>query len=1531
MTRTTNKIFSAITILALMLMALPMQSASAVSTSVVISQFQVAGTTAADEFVEIHNIGTTSIDLNGYRLVYRSATGASDINLAAWTSSTIVPAGGYYLVAAAVSGTTNPAGYDDTVVPDATYTHSGTGSLAGAGGGFAIRNGAANTGTIIDSVGYGTATNAFIETAVTTAPASNASRARKSLACQDTDNNSSDFETVNPSTPRNTASPAQTCAVITTPNLSINDASVNEGNSGTTSLNFTVSLSAPAGPGGVTFDIATADDTATTADNDYTANSLTGQTIPAGSSSYTFSVLVNGDAVVEANQTFLVNVTNVTGANVTDGQGQGTIQNDDTTTSTSEVVISQVYGGAGCTTAGCSTYTNDYIELYNRSANSVDLTGWSVQYASATGASWQTTPLSGSIAPGQYYLVQEGGNANGVSSLPTPNATGSINMSAGAAKVALVNSTTALSGTGCPISSPIVDFVGYGATANCSEGGANAPAPSTTMAIFRAGNGATDTDNNAADFSTGTPNPRNTPPPQPNLSINDVSLAEGNSGTTTYTFTVTLSSPAGAGGVTFDIATADGTATAPSDYTANSLTGQTIAAGNSSQTFNVSVNGDTTDEGADETFFVNVTNVTGAIVVDGQGLGTIVNDDVNVCTQTFTPIYSIQGSGTAAAITGNVTTQGVVVGDFETTAGVQGFYLQDATGDGNAATSDGILVFTGTANTVNAGDVVRVTAVARERFNQTALMGANDNNTPVPAASIITCGTGSVPVTDITMPFASTTFLERYEGMYIRFPQSLVIAEYFNYDQFGEIVLALPLDGEERPYSGTAVEEPGALANARTLANSLRRITLDDAQGGSNPAVLRHPNGDPFSLTNRFRGGDLVANAIGVLGFDFSLYRIYPTGPAEYTSVNPRSAAPEEVGGRLRVAAMNTLNFFLTLDPLDDPSNPDNPADNICGPASNKQDCRGADQSQPDEFTRQRNKLLAALAGLDADVIGLNELENTPGVEPLADIVSGLPGYAYIDTGVTGTDTIRVGIIYKPSTVSPVGAPAILDDQAFVNPRDATVDRNRPAVAQTFEEIATGARFTVVVNHLKSKGSGCGAGDDDTTMGQGNCNLTRTLSAQVLVDWLATDPTGSGDPDFLIMGDLNSYAMEDPIDAIKLGADDTAGTGDDFTNLIFDYQGRYAYSYTFDGQAGYLDHALANVSLAAQVTGAADWHINSDEPDVVDYDTSFKPASQEALYEPNPYRSSDHDPVVVGLNLTIPNRAPAANDDNATTDEDTPATINVFANDSDADADTLTITALTQPANGTAVDNGDGTVTYTPNADFNGSDSFTYTISDGQGGTDTATVNVTVNAVNDAPSFTSGGNVTVAEDSGAYSAAWATNISAGAANESGQALTFTVTNNTNPALFSAAPSIASNGTLSFTSAANASGTASITVALKDDGGTANGGQDTSAPVTFTITVTAVNDNPVANPDTATVKKNSSVAIFILANDSDPDGGTLSVSGFTQPAHGSITYSAKNQNFRYTPAKGFSGTDTFTYTISDGQGGTATTTVTITVQ
>src|SRR5205085_2747007 len=431
------------------------------------------------------------------------------------------------------------------------------------------------------------------------------------------------------------------------PVLSINDVDANEGDTGPSTFSFTVSLSQPAQAGGVVFDIATVDGTATTAANDYVARSLTSQMIPAGQSTYTFDVTVNGDKLVEPNETFFVNVTNVTGGTVLDGQGQGAIQNDDV----ANLKISQVFGGGNNSGA---TLQHDFVEIFNAGSTTVDfaVTPHSVQYA-GVGSNFgtnKTNLTTGIIAPGKYFLVQEsGGTTNGIA-VPTADATGSINLGSTAGKVALVVGTNALASLTCPgddgtspfnaSDSTITDFVGYGNTAttagHCYEGSGPAAAPSNTSAGFRKAGGCTDTNDNAADFFTSVPSPRNSASAtnncaggtSPNLSINDVAVTEGNSGTTTATFTVSLSAPAAGADVTFDIATQDNTATtANSDYVAKTLTNQIIPAGQTTYTFTVNINGDTNVE-PDETFFVNVTNVVGATVTDGQAQGTIQNDDL---------------------------------------------------------------------------------------------------------------------------------------------------------------------------------------------------------------------------------------------------------------------------------------------------------------------------------------------------------------------------------------------------------------------------------------------------------------------------------------------------------------------------------------------------------------------------------------------------------------------------------------------------------------------------------------------------------------------------------------------------------------------------------------------------------------------------------------------------------------------------------------------------------------------------------------
>ena len=579
-------------------------------------------------------------------------------------------------------------------------------------------------------------------------------------------------------------------------------------------------------------------------------------------------------------------------------------------------------------------------------------------------------------------------------------------------------------------------------------------------------------------------------------------------------------------------------------------------------------------------------------------------------------IHQVQGDGATTPFDGSlVIVEGVVVGDFQHTT-LKGFFLQeeDDDADGNDATSEGIFVFDDDFGVdVEMGDTVKVMGTAVEFSDFTEINAVTAVEIIVEEPQVAT------PVT-LSFPVAVADDFENIEGMGVVVPQTMVISEFFNFDRFGEITLAT-----KRLQQPTGVFAPGSAAAAELAdLNSRSKITLDDGETESNPEISRHPNGDPFSLANRFRGGDTVANVVGVMHHAFGGYRIHPTGPADYTAVNTRPANPPNVGGDVTVAAFNVLNYFSTIDE----------GSNICGPEAD-QGCRGADNA--DEFDRQRDKIIDAIAEIDADVVGLMEIENHATDAAIIDLVAGLNAamgagtYDYVPAGPTGPDVIKVAIIYKPGTMSLDGLHAILDTDAFLDPNNLGGAKNRAAIAQTFTEIASGESFTVVVNHFKSKGSSCGDGDDDPEAA--SCNLTRTLAAEVLVDWLAGDPTDSSDPDYLVIGDLNSYDKEDPIDAMKLGADDMASTDDDYRDLLREFQGENEYTYVFSAQWGYLDYVMANESIRNNVTGAAVWHINSDEPDILDYDTTFKSAGQIAIYEDNEYRSSDHDPVIIGLTL----------------------------------------------------------------------------------------------------------------------------------------------------------------------------------------------------------------------------------------------------------------------------------------------------------
>ena len=605
---------------------------------------------------------------------------------------------------------------------------------------------------------------------------------------------------------------------------------------------------------------------------------------------------------------------------------------------------------------------------------------------------------------------------------------------------------------------------------------------------------------------------------------------------------------------------------------------------------------------------------------------------LSACDLPYVPIYQIQGSGLSAAITGNVTTRGVVVGDYEGLApNLRGFYIQDPTGDGDVNTSDGIFVFNADNDSVSLGDVVQVVGTAGEFQDQTQIS----------AISITKCGTGTVAPTDVTLPFASPTEAERYEGMLVRLPQTLYVTEHFQLGRFGQVVLS----SGGRLQQPTQVAAPGAAARALQARNNLNRIILDDALQNQNPDPIPFGrNGQLLSASNTLRGGDTATGIVGVMTYTWAghaasgnAYRVRPIGAlngyVHFVAANPRPTTPPAVGGALRVVGFNLLNFFNTFDGL--PDTVDNCTNGVGGPPT---DCRGADTL--DEFNCQWPKTVAAILAMNPDVLGLNEMEND-GYGPesaIAFLVDKLnqataPGtYAFIDADAAtgqvntlGTDAIKVGLIYKPARVTPVGRTAVLNTPAFINGGDSA-PRNRASLAQAFRQNDNGAIFIVNVNHLKSKGFPCDLPDQGD--GQGNCNVVRTNAIRQLVAWLATHPTGLADPDVLLIGDYNAYAQEDPINTLK-----QAG----YINLLETRLSGEAYSYVFDGQWGYLDYALASPSLNAQVSGVAVYHINADEPSVLDYNTNFKTIQQQTqLYASDPYRASDHDPVVVGLNLVAP-------------------------------------------------------------------------------------------------------------------------------------------------------------------------------------------------------------------------------------------------------------------------------------------------------
>ncbi len=605
-----------------------------------------------------------------------------------------------------------------------------------------------------------------------------------------------------------------------------------------------------------------------------------------------------------------------------------------------------------------------------------------------------------------------------------------------------------------------------------------------------------------------------------------------------------------------------------------------------------------------------------------------------------TAIHDAQGNGAVSPLAGTIVqVEGIVVGDFQgsglgANGELNGFAVQEQRADIDAdpATSEGIFVFDGglPAVDVHLGDQVCVTGRVDEYFDETQI----DATVGGGSVLVVSSGRPMPPARVVALPATATTLnddgqligdYEWYEGERVRIPGFLDVTNAANLDEFGELTLS----SGGRLVAFTQTNTPSIAGfSAQAEDHAKRSLRLDDGFSTHWPDPIPYP-APALSLTNRVRAGDVVGHLLGVItyrrgagGLGDQVFRLMPTRPPRFRAANRRPTSPPRVRGDVKVASFN-LEYFLNGDGGDPASFP------LSG---------GTTFS---EYLRQRAKLVATIAGLDADIVGLVELENdylAGANSAIADLVDGLNAmlgagtYAYLDPMAGfGTSPLIVGLLYRPATVSPVGPLKYLYTDAFANPNGNIFKLNRPALTQTFDT-AIGA-FTVSVNHFKAKGcSPAPTGlDIDQGDGQSCFNDTRTKGGAELVNWFANDPTsttanlGAYDPDVLIIGDLNSQPREDPIAAITSGWDGVQGTADDYVDLL----SLSDYSFVFSGEAGRLDYALASPSLAPQISGAGVWHINADEPDAFDY-SEDNPAPA-ALYAPDPFRSSDHDAVLVGL------------------------------------------------------------------------------------------------------------------------------------------------------------------------------------------------------------------------------------------------------------------------------------------------------------
>lgn len=722
----------------------------------------------------------------------------------------------------------------------------------------------------------------------------------------------------------------------------------------------------------------------------------------------------------------------------------------------------------------------------------------------------------------------------------------------------------------------------------------------------------------------------------PTLNIGDVTQAEGNAGQTAFNFNASLTSPAGAGGVSFTVNTADGTsnpATAGSDYVAIVGGSGSIAQGNTSTTLTVQVNGDTTPE-PNETFFVNITGVTGANSGDVQGLGTITNDDV-----VLTPIHTIQGAGSASPLaTQIVMTTGIVTGIKSGSSG--GFFMQepDATVDADPNTSEGIFVFTGASLPAAAaiGNLVQVTGTVQE-----FVFSSDPNSPPIteisgsPTTSVLS--TGNPLPAPITLTAAETTAtsettnpldsLEEFEGMRVTVPSMTVVAPTQgtinepNATVSSNGVFYGVVTGVARPFREPGVNisnplPPGSPANVPRFDENPERLRVDS-------------DGQPGTTLVDVNAGTLLSNVTGPLDYSFRTYTILPDTTIVPGTQPGAVPVPIPLANELTIASFNMERFF---DTANDPNTSDPVLTQVA-------------------FDKRLDKASRIIRTVQRypDVIGVEEMENLTTLQAVAakinadaQSIDGLPNPNYVAYLVEGNDVggIDNGFLVKESRVTTVSVVQFNKTETFTNPNTGgqeTLNDRPPLVLRATAPRPAGGTFafTVIVNHLRSLS---GVDDDTTPNGAGTqgsrIRAKRKAQAESLANLIQSFQTADATERIITVGDMNAFQFNDgyvdvigtvkgtpsPDDQTVVPGDGVDLVNPNLTDLVDTLPPDQRYSFTFDGNAQVLDHIIVNDDALA-VTNRFAYARDDADFAVKNYELA------------NELRLSDHDQPVAYLSL----------------------------------------------------------------------------------------------------------------------------------------------------------------------------------------------------------------------------------------------------------------------------------------------------------